>query len=54
MQNWVVVMRQTNDIEYQIFEGAYAEPKKQLQWRRKLRGHAGSILANLIWWWLTN
>ena len=53
MQSWVVVMRQSSDIEYQIYEGKQA-PKKKLQWRRKLRGHAGSILTNLILWWLTN
>lgn len=54
MQNWVVVMRHSNGIEYQIYEHEGATHPPKIKWQRKLRDSAGAILTNLVWWWLTS
>ena len=49
---WVLVMRPSKDLDYQVYEGRPPLPKTPL-WRRKLKKASVAIFTNFVWWYVT-
>lgn len=58
MMTWVLVVRPSNGIEYQIYDGrehrgAPRRPRKK-QWTIAVLRDAGiTIFSNVVWWYIT-
>ena len=50
---WVIVMRPSKGITYQVYEGRPPPPKSGTRWRRKLKKASVAIFTNFVWWYIT-
>ena len=49
---WVLVMRPTKGLEYQIYEGK-PPPKAPVDWGKTIRKVSIAVLSNFVWWYIT-
>ena len=52
---WVIVVRHTKGIEYQIYDGReHRKRRKKKKWTIAVLRDAGlTILSNVVWWYIT-
>ena len=50
---WVLVVRPSNGIEYQIFDGTERRRRKK-KWKLAVLKDAGvTVISNFVWWYIT-
>ena len=51
---WVIVVRHTKGIEYQIYDGKEHVKRRKKRWRLAVLKEAGvTIFSNFVWWYIT-
>ena len=49
---WVLVMRPSEQVEYQVYDESDEAPPKP-EWGKLLRKAGTTIITNFVWWWIT-
>jgi len=50
---WVIVVRPSKGIEYQIYDGV-EHTKRRKKWRLAVLKEAGvAVVSNLVWWYIS-
>lgn len=53
---WVLVVRPSNGIEYQIYDGTERlKRRKKKKWKIAVLKDAGiTVISNFVWWYITS